>query len=64
VRFVDVAVHSPGDDPKPGTLASMIRQSGLPKSFFGGGDRMPAFLSRSTVAKEPDEGEEPAGGSG
>jgi predicted RNA binding protein YcfA (HicA-like mRNA interferase family) len=34
VRFVDISVHSLGDDLKPGTLASMIRQSGLPKKLF------------------------------
>jgi predicted RNA binding protein YcfA (HicA-like mRNA interferase family) len=28
VRYVDVAAHSMNDDVKPGTLASIIRQSG------------------------------------
>ena len=34
VRLVTVAAHRMGDDIKPGTLAAMIRQSGLPKSTF------------------------------
>ncbi|HYS48318.1 MAG TPA: type II toxin-antitoxin system HicA family toxin [Xanthobacteraceae bacterium] len=34
VRFVDVAFHNSNDDIAPGTLKSMIRQSGLPKSLF------------------------------
>jgi predicted RNA binding protein YcfA (HicA-like mRNA interferase family) len=34
VCFVDVAFHNSGDDIAPGTLRSMIRQSGLPKSLF------------------------------
>jgi len=34
VRFVDVAFHSAADEIAPGTLRSMIRQSGLPKSLF------------------------------
>jgi predicted RNA binding protein YcfA (HicA-like mRNA interferase family) len=33
VRFVDVSGHGK-EEIKPGTLASMIRQSGLPKAFF------------------------------
>lgn len=33
-RFVDVAYHNLGDEILPKTLASMIRQSGLPKSLF------------------------------
>jgi predicted RNA binding protein YcfA (HicA-like mRNA interferase family) len=35
-RLVVVAYHSENDDVKPGTLASMIRQSGLPKGTFRG----------------------------
>jgi len=31
VRYVTIACHSHGDDVKPKTLASIIRQSGLPK---------------------------------
>lgn len=34
VRYVDVAAHRMSDDIKPKTLASMIRQSGLPKREF------------------------------
>jgi predicted RNA binding protein YcfA (HicA-like mRNA interferase family) len=34
MRLVVVAVHNWNDEIKPGTLASMIRQSGLPKSLF------------------------------
>jgi len=34
VRLVIVAAHRMSDDVKPGTLASMIRQSGLPKKLF------------------------------
>jgi predicted RNA binding protein YcfA (HicA-like mRNA interferase family) len=34
VRLVTVAAHSISDDVKPGILASIIRQSGLPKSKF------------------------------
>ena len=34
VQFVDVSVHGMNDDLKPNTLASMIRQSGLPKARF------------------------------
>jgi predicted RNA binding protein YcfA (HicA-like mRNA interferase family) len=34
VRLVTVAAHRMSDDIKPGTLASMIRQSGLPKKLF------------------------------
>jgi predicted RNA binding protein YcfA (HicA-like mRNA interferase family) len=34
VRFVDVAGHSGNDEILPDTLASMIRQSGLPKRLF------------------------------
>ena len=33
-RLVVVACHSENDDIKPGTLSSMIRQSGLPKRAF------------------------------
>jgi predicted RNA binding protein YcfA (HicA-like mRNA interferase family) len=35
-RLVVVACHSENDDIKPGTLSSMIRQSGLPKRTFRG----------------------------
>ena len=35
-RLVVVACHSENDDIKRGTLASMIRQSGLPKRTFRG----------------------------
>ena len=34
VRLVVVAGHRDSDDVKPGTLASMIRQSGLPRRLF------------------------------
>jgi predicted RNA binding protein YcfA (HicA-like mRNA interferase family) len=34
VRYVTIACHSLGDDVKPKTLASIIRQSGLPKKLF------------------------------
>ena len=34
VRLVTVAFHNINDEIKPDTLASMIRQSGLPKSLF------------------------------
>ena len=34
VWLVTVANHNDGDIIKPGTLASMIRQSGLPKADF------------------------------
>ncbi|HEV2563198.1 MAG TPA: type II toxin-antitoxin system HicA family toxin [Rhizomicrobium sp.] len=34
VRFVTVAPHNINDDIKPGTLKSMIRQSGLPETLF------------------------------
>ena len=34
VRLVVVACHSENDDIKPGTLSSMIRQSGLSKRAF------------------------------
>ena len=34
VRKVTVACHRLTDNIKPGTLASMIRQSGLPKELF------------------------------
>lgn len=34
VRLVTVAAHRLSDDVAPGTLAAMIRQSGLPKSAF------------------------------
>ena len=33
-RLMVVACHSENDDIKPGTLSSMIRQSGLPKRTF------------------------------
>jgi predicted RNA binding protein YcfA (HicA-like mRNA interferase family) len=36
VRVVVVACHRESDDIKPGTLSSMIRQSGLPKQRFRG----------------------------
>jgi predicted RNA binding protein YcfA (HicA-like mRNA interferase family) len=35
-RLVVVAWHRENDDIKPGTLSSMIRQSGLPKRTFHG----------------------------
>jgi predicted RNA binding protein YcfA (HicA-like mRNA interferase family) len=34
VRLVTVAAHRMTDDIEPGTLGSMIRQSGLPKNLF------------------------------
>ena len=34
VRVVVVAYHRDSADIKPGTLSSMIRQSGLPKELF------------------------------
>jgi predicted RNA binding protein YcfA (HicA-like mRNA interferase family) len=34
VQIVVVAYHSLSDDIKPGTLDSMIRQTGLPKKLF------------------------------
>jgi predicted RNA binding protein YcfA (HicA-like mRNA interferase family) len=34
VRLVVVAGHRDSDDVKPGTLASMIRQSSLPRKLF------------------------------
>jgi predicted RNA binding protein YcfA (HicA-like mRNA interferase family) len=34
VYFVDVAGHNDKDEIAPGTLVSMIRQSGLPKRLF------------------------------
>ncbi|WP_084705154.1 type II toxin-antitoxin system HicA family toxin [Beijerinckia mobilis] len=34
VSFVTVAMHSSGEEIKPDTLRSMIRQSGLPKKIF------------------------------
>jgi predicted RNA binding protein YcfA (HicA-like mRNA interferase family) len=34
IRIVLVACHRESDDIKPGTLGSMIRQSGLPKDIF------------------------------
>lgn len=34
VRLVTVAYHGLNDDILPKTLASMIRQSGLPKDLF------------------------------
>ena len=36
IRVVVVACHRESDDIRPGTLSSMIRQSGLPKSLFRG----------------------------
>ena len=33
-QSVTIHFHRGGDDIKPGTLASMIRQSGLPKRLF------------------------------
>ena len=33
-QIVIVAAHSPGDDIAPGTLAAMIRQTGLPRHLF------------------------------
>jgi predicted RNA binding protein YcfA (HicA-like mRNA interferase family) len=32
--LVTVACHNPADEIRPGTLKSMIRQSGLPKNLF------------------------------
>ena len=34
IRLVVVACHRESDDIKPGTLSSMIRQSGLSKKLF------------------------------
>jgi predicted RNA binding protein YcfA (HicA-like mRNA interferase family) len=34
VWAVTVAYHNPGDEIRPATLSSMIRQSGLPKELF------------------------------
>lgn len=34
VKLVVIAAHRMSDDVKPGTLASMIRQSALPKKLF------------------------------
>jgi predicted RNA binding protein YcfA (HicA-like mRNA interferase family) len=34
VMLVTAAAHRASDDIKPGTLAAMIRQSGLPKKLF------------------------------
>jgi predicted RNA binding protein YcfA (HicA-like mRNA interferase family) len=34
VQFGGVSMHGMNDDLKPNTLASMIRQSGLPKARF------------------------------
>jgi predicted RNA binding protein YcfA (HicA-like mRNA interferase family) len=34
VRLVTIAYHSINDDVRPDTLASIIRQSGLPKRTF------------------------------
>lgn len=34
VKLVTIAAHRLSDDIKPGTLAAMIRQSGLPKGVF------------------------------
>jgi predicted RNA binding protein YcfA (HicA-like mRNA interferase family) len=36
IRVVVVACHRESDDIKPGTLSSMIRQSGLSKKLFRG----------------------------
>jgi predicted RNA binding protein YcfA (HicA-like mRNA interferase family) len=33
-RMIVVAAHGEGGDIRPGTLASMIRQSGLPRDVF------------------------------
>lgn len=38
VRMVVVSVHRESDDVKPGTLASIVRQSALPKELFRKGD--------------------------
>jgi predicted RNA binding protein YcfA (HicA-like mRNA interferase family) len=35
VRYVTIACHSFGDDVKPKTLSSIIRQSGCPRSSSG-----------------------------
>ena len=34
VRYQTIACHSQGDDVKAKTLASIVRQSGLPKKIF------------------------------
>jgi predicted RNA binding protein YcfA (HicA-like mRNA interferase family) len=34
VRLVTIAAHRMGDEIAPGTFASMIRQTGLPKHVF------------------------------
>lgn len=34
VKLVTVAAHRMSDEIKPGTLAAMVRQSGLPKGIF------------------------------
>lgn len=34
VKYVTVAAHRMSDEIKPGTLSTMIRQSGLPKNLF------------------------------
>lgn len=34
VWAVTVAYHNPGDEIRPATLTSMIRQTGLPKEMF------------------------------
>lgn len=34
IRLVTVAAHRMSDDIKPGTLASMVRQSALPRKLF------------------------------
>ncbi|MSO93436.1 MAG: addiction module toxin, HicA family [Rhodospirillales bacterium] len=34
MRLVVVSAHRESDDVKPGTLASIVRQSGLPKRLF------------------------------
>jgi predicted RNA binding protein YcfA (HicA-like mRNA interferase family) len=34
LRVVVIAYHRESDDIRPGTLSSMIRQSGLPKKLF------------------------------
>lgn len=38
VRMVVVSAHRESDDVKPGTLASIVRQSALPKELFRKGD--------------------------
>ena len=38
MRLAVVSAHRESDDVKPGTLASIIRQSGLPKRLFRSGN--------------------------